>query len=167
MSDTILAYEDYAQDPVSALDGPTDLPYRDYVNWLHEQTQDAAAPTDPATGTAWVATVDAGRWVAQCAGCHAGMVVTPTDPVTLCPLCPTDWAPVEFPSTQRRAFIERELLQIPGWRLSAPAREWTPTMTNLQLRERVVRALEIAATLQPGEQVRGTLDRCRQGVDRR
>ena len=82
------------------------------------------------------------------------MVVTPTDPVTLCPLCPTDWAPVEFPSTQRRAFIERELLQIPGWRLSAPAREWTPSMTNLQLRERVVRALEIAATLQPGEQVR-------------
>ena len=154
MSDTILAYEDYAQEPVSALYGPSDRPYRDYVSWLHEQTQSTAAPTDPATGTAWVATVDAGRWVAQCAGCHAGMVVTPTDPVTLCPLCPTDWAPVEFPSTQRRAFIERELLQIPGWRLSAPAREWTPTMTNLQLRERVVRALEVAATLQPGEQVR-------------
>ena len=154
MSDTILAYEDYAQEPVSALYGPSDLPYRDYVSWLHEQTQGTAAPPDPATGTAWVATVDAGRWVAQCIRCQAGMVVTPTDPVTLCPLCPTGWAPVEFPSTQRRAFIERELLQIPGWRLSAPAREWTPTMTNLQLRERVVRALEVAATLQPGEQVR-------------
>ena len=66
MSDTILAYEDYAQDPVSALYGSSDLPYREYVSWLHEQTQGVAAPTDPATGAAWVATVDAGRWVAQC-----------------------------------------------------------------------------------------------------
>ena len=146
-ADTILAYEDYRHEQPRVLDAHYGTgaetriawSYREWAEWCYERLQGAPAPAVPAGETpVWSAVVNAGRWTTRCPACRGGLIVSPADPVVICPLCPSPWATVEFPP--ERAELEQLLLQLPGRRLGAPTRNWVPGQTPDDIRALVERA---------------------------
>lgn len=72
-------------------------------------------------GDPTVATVNHGRWVADCPTCLAAQVVDPADPRFWCPLCqPAGWRPITFPDDVHA--IADLLLQRPA----PQTRNWIP-----------------------------------------
>ena len=150
MADRILSYEDYRDEPVPALSAYTgrqgrerrEWTYRQWLDYTYRELRGEDPPPVPTErpAEAWSAFVNAGRWMTQCEGCRAGLIVTHTDPLVLCPLCPTPWAAVTFPAPSARGKIEAELLRQPGHRLTAPVRRWVPGQPLSELKERTARA---------------------------
>ena len=80
--------------------------------------------------------INGGRWVLGCDICHTAVVAEPLDPWFCCPGCGSGgkWRAVVFPTKGDKAAIEAILLLRPGFRHSAPSRNWDLGETKDDLR---------------------------------
>lgn len=97
--------------------------------------------TLPGRATAFV---NDGRWVAYCptVGCGSALVVSPTDPRILCPVCWLGYYRVEFPTAKEIERIEGLLSDRPG----AQSRHWIPGVSTADLQTEN-HALQAAAAI--------------------
>ena len=162
-TDAILTFSDYVVGEAGQPGLELELPEysRHYVGYLehwYQRTRNQDLPViDPTNLGEAVLEVNAGRWVWQCPGCHNGELVQ-NEALIICYQCATgSWLVPRWPDNREE--IEAELLRQPGYRLSAPIRNWEPGWTMDYLRERtakawllvhqgvkLVRALSIGAT---------------------
>lgn len=73
--------------------------------------------------------IDAGRWIVQCPTCRSATVACCHDPFFMCTSCGNAgfdgrWVRVGFPDDKEE--LEAFLETIPGFRGSAPDRNWRP-----------------------------------------
>jgi len=102
-----------------------ELGYRDHLLLYRVRSGLGQFPPDEETEGSVIAFIEGGRWIVNCDSCHSSVVAEPTDPVFICPSCGSGgkWREVIFPEPIR-AEIETILLLRPGFRHSAPARNW-------------------------------------------
>ena len=82
-------------------------------------------PADKVEGQVW-AHISAGRWCVTCEVCRSAVVAEPEDPFFCCVACGSGgaWVEVIFPVEDLKRKIETILLMRPGFRHSAPVRNW-------------------------------------------
>ena len=73
-----------------------------------------------------LASIDRGRWIVQCSVCASAVNASVRTPYFICVGCGSSgkWLRVVFPD--RRLEIEEILMMRPGFRTSAPNRNWIP-----------------------------------------
>ena len=117
-----------------------------YYNF-HLGAELPAPPTeeDPAPEEQIELFVSDGRWMWRCPRCHSGIIGERNADhpnhhnVTACMYCPFDqWRSQVFPSNWEA--IEEELMRQPGYRRSAPIRNWYLGWTLEYLQERTAKA---------------------------
>ena len=143
--DTILFFEDYADEVEQALTPASKMSYGDFVAYHYARylgrELGQAPPEAPLESAAYV---DGGRWVWNCPACTSGNLVSRDNLVTVCPRCGSDdsWIRVRLPAPPMLQAITSELLKMPGHRLFAPVRTWFPAWTLDYLQERTALALQ-------------------------
>ena len=152
--DAIYTYRHYTEDSRPRLQFPKRTGRRTtYAQWLAYQYalhHDDALPAIGFDAPLAPAFVNHGRWLWQCPACMTAVQVSETaGAVDLC-CCPACFGQgfvlPSFPHA--RAEIEAELLRQPGYRHSAPFRNWEPGWSLAYLRDRTAAA---QAKLDAGE----------------
>ena len=135
--DTIIAFEDYFDEPRIARDfrNLRVVTYHDYMNVLHLDRHDEELPVaDPNPTRRVNAFVNMGRWVWGCAKCESSYILERGRSSAICTECYSpEWVNVVWPSDSDTKAIESKLLEISGPRLHAPLRNWEPSWTLDQL----------------------------------
>lgn len=100
--------------------------YRTFLLMHHAQSGLGHHPAaDKIEGELW-AHISQGKWCVMCEICHSAVVAEPEDPFFCCVACGSGgaWRRVIFPRDDLKRQIEAVLLMRPGFRQSAPVRNW-------------------------------------------
>lgn len=119
------------------------VPFRRFLRIYHARSGLGQLPPENRISGGVTAFINGGRWVAGCDICHTALVVEPADPFFCCPSCGSGgvWRQVVFPTPEAKAALEALMLMRPGFRHSAPKRNWEPATEDLD----TVRRQNIAA----------------------
>ena len=104
-----------------------EVSYRTFLLIMHIKSGlGRLPPIDKVSDTSIWAHISSGRWCVLCPGCRSAVVAEPTDPRFCCVECGSrgEWHPVIFPVEHLKVEIEGVLLLRPGFRHSAPFRNW-------------------------------------------
>tara|TARA_Y100000310_G_scaffold334179_1_gene413311 strand:- start:12684 stop:13226 length:543 start_codon:yes stop_codon:yes gene_type:complete len=117
-----------------------ELGYRRHLLLYHMKSGLGLLPPPEKHKGGVLAWINGGRWVVGCDICRTAVVAEPTDPWFCCPSCGSGgyWRRVVFPVNKQ--IIEALLLMRPGFRHSAPKRNWELLESLEDLRRQNVQA---------------------------
>ena len=112
---------------------PPETEYRTFLLLYHAKSGLGQHPPKENIEGSVTAFINNGRWVVGCDICHTAVVAEYSDPFFCCPSCGSGgaWRRVIFPLPEEKAKIEAVLLMRPGFRHSAPNRNWEPARETL------------------------------------